>query len=146
MTDPNVLRILEPYIDLEDFRDHDGDPPLRPEMLWGLFRSYTENYLVAGTQLRPDIPAGAPDDGVSAFEALTAARCLAEQIQRTAHGWIITEARKEGRSWSDIGRALGMTKQAAWELYQKHAASLDGSPWPKLRDEARAAAGTSPDD
>lgn len=146
MTDSGALRILAEYIDPEDFQIHEGDPPLRTDMLWGLFMSYTENYLVSGlTGLKPFIPEGAPRDGVTALEGLTAARCLVESVQR-CYGWIITEARKEGRSWSQIGAALGVTKQAAWEFYQKHVASLDDTPWPKLREEARAAAGTSPDD
>ncbi len=29
----------------------------------------------------------------------------------------IARARQRGASWSDIGEALGVTKQAAWQLY-----------------------------
>lgn len=29
----------------------------------------------------------------------------------------IAEARAQGHSWAEIGQALGMSKQAAWELY-----------------------------
>lgn len=30
---------------------------------------------------------------------------------------IITEARRQDRSWAEIAEALGISKQAAWELY-----------------------------
>jgi hypothetical protein len=145
MTDPNALRILDEYIDPEDYRVHEGDPPLRSAMLWGLFVSYTENYLVKDTGLKALIPEGAPRSGVTALEGLTAGRCLVEQVQRS-YGWIICEARKENRSWAQIGRALGMSKQAAWELYQRYADSLDGAARPRMRDEVRSVAGASADD
>ncbi|TVR18876.1 MAG: hypothetical protein EA387_14020 [Nitriliruptor sp.] len=31
----------------------------------------------------------------------------------------ITRARERGASWAEIGEALGVTKQAAWALYNK---------------------------
>jgi hypothetical protein len=31
----------------------------------------------------------------------------------------VAEARKAGLSWEDIGRALDMTKQAAWEQFRE---------------------------
>lgn len=31
----------------------------------------------------------------------------------------IASARDQGRSWEDIGRALGVTKQTAWQKYAK---------------------------
>lgn len=37
---------------------------------------------------------------------------------------LIARARSQGRSWSDIGAALGVTKQAAWELYNAEITSL----------------------
>lgn len=37
---------------------------------------------------------------------------------------LIAQARSQGRSWSEIGAALGVTKQAAWELYNAEITSL----------------------
>ena len=47
MTDQRALEILQDYLGPAYFRDFDGDPPLPPELLWGLFTSYCENYLCA---------------------------------------------------------------------------------------------------
>jgi hypothetical protein len=49
----------------------------------------------------------------------------------------VTAAREHGRSWADIGAALGVSKQAAQQRFV--AASPDGTTWPKDFDEdARA--------
>jgi hypothetical protein len=37
---------------------------------------------------------------------------------------LIARARSQGRSWSEIGAALGVSKQAAWELYNAEVTSL----------------------
>lgn len=31
--------------------------------------------------------------------------------------WWVAEAREQGASWSDVGDALGTSKQAAWKTY-----------------------------
>jgi hypothetical protein len=144
MTDDRALQILGDYLDDEGFADYPDLVPLSPHLLWGLFCSYTEHFLCDSTGLRPQIPAGAPPDGVTALEALTAARVLAGQLQ-AARWWMAAEARKQGCSWSEIGAALGMSKQAAWEGFRKFADDPDASGFEKLRAEYRTLAGGSAD-
>lgn len=57
---------------------------------------------------------------VTALEALAAVRLLAESMTET-RGWITGEARREGSSWAEIGQALGMNRQSAWEWFKKYA-------------------------
>ena len=54
-----------------------------------------------------------PDDPVERLRALKVA-------DETVEGWLadaVDEARRAGRSWSAIGEALGVSRQAAWQLY-----------------------------
>ncbi len=37
---------------------------------------------------------------------------------------LIAEARRRGRSWAEIGEALDVSKQAAWELYNADVRTL----------------------
>ncbi|MFF0267692.1 hypothetical protein [Kribbella sp. NPDC004536] len=62
----------------------------------------------------------APADlgGVSGIEALRASRRVVELL--TAARWhMIRQARAEGSSWSQVGAALGMSKQAAYDFYRR---------------------------
>jgi hypothetical protein len=36
----------------------------------------------------------------------------------------VAEARADGRSWTEIGEALGVSRQAAWELYNRRLTTL----------------------
>ena len=65
---------------------------------------------------------------------------LTEQLQ-ASRWWIAAEARKDGRSWTEIGAALGMTRQAAWEGFRKYAADPPAPSFRRLHDEYRALAG-----
>lgn len=59
----------------------------------------------------------AEHQGVSALDGLRAN----ERIVSLLTGWrhqAMRQAREEGHSWSEIGGALNMSKQAAWESYQ----------------------------
>ena len=38
----------------------------------------------------------------------------------------IAQARQQGAAWSDIGEALGVSKQAAWKLYNEDVRDLLG--------------------
>ena len=63
------------------------------------------------------------------------AAALAEELSQTGDtllGSFVDRARKAGRSWSDIGRALGVTKQAAHERFV-------GPDLSRFTDRARAA-------
>ncbi len=144
MTDQNAALILRDYLNDEDFYNHDGWPPLSPHLQWGIFTSYTENYISGAMGLKPYIPEGAPRSGVTPMEALASARVLIEQLSGS-RWWIASEARKQGCSWAEIGSALGMSKQAAWEGFRKYA-ECPHDPWlNKLHDEYRALAGDSAD-
>lgn len=144
MTDPRILDILADYIDPEDFWEREGDPPLSHHLLWGLFCSYTENFLASGTGLKAHIPEGAPASGVTPLEAIAAATVLIGQLQGTCR-WMTAEARKEGASWADVGGALGISRQAAWEGFRKYADDPAHEPWQRMREEYRALAGDSAD-
>ena len=54
-------------------------------------------------------------------ECCRAGTALEKAIWRT-----VGEAREAGRSWSEIGDALGVTKQTAWERFRRDAASNYG--------------------
>ena len=59
-------------------------------------------------------------------EPLAALRVLQDQERTLAQAKrdLIAEARRRGRSWSEIGAALGVSKQAAWELYNAEVTAL----------------------
>ena len=52
-------------------------------------------------------------------EPLGALRALRERERELedARRRLIATAREQGRSWTEIGAALGVSKQAAWQLY-----------------------------
>jgi hypothetical protein len=144
MTDPRIIAILEDYLDPEDIAERDGDPPLSHYLLWGIFCSYTEHVLADGAGLKMRIPEGAPASGVTPLEAMAAATILIGQLQGTCQ-WMTAEARKRGASWADVGAALGMSRQAAWERFREYAHDPAWEPWQRMRDEYRALAGDSAD-
>jgi Homeodomain-like domain-containing protein len=77
-----------------------------------------------------DLPA------VSALDALAANRELVELL--TARRWyVIRDAREAGASWSDIGKALGTSKQAAQDWYRRRIAE-QAEHVGDLHDAARA--------
>jgi len=54
-----------------------------------------------------------PDDPIDRLRALKAA-------DQEVANWLsdaVGEARRAGRSWAEIGDALGVSRQAAWQLY-----------------------------
>jgi hypothetical protein len=66
----------------------------------------------------PDDPSGARLSRAEALELLA----LQEVVARKAgYGRQLTirTARSAGASWSDIGRAIGTTRQAAWEAHRR---------------------------
>ena len=96
MTDPRIIAILADYLEPGDFREHYGDPPLSPYLLWGIFCSYTENFVADGVPgLKPYLPPGAPVDRVTPLEAMAAATVLIEQLQGTCR-WMTAGALKAG--------------------------------------------------
>lgn len=63
-------------------------------------------------QMRVAVELGA-DEPLGQLRGLRAADRQLDLWQRDA----IARARQQGASWSEIGEALGVTKQAAWQLY-----------------------------
>ncbi len=63
-------------------------------------------------QVRFEIELGSSDP-IDQLRGLRAADRQLDVWRRQA----ITRAREQGASWSQIGEALGVTKQAAWALY-----------------------------
>jgi len=67
----------------------------------------------------PGIPAGA---GNPSRAELLEALALSEAIRRkAAYGRQLTvrSARAAGASWAEIGQALGISRQSAWEVHQR---------------------------
>jgi hypothetical protein len=55
---------------------------------------------------------------VAGLDALRTSRQVVELL--TGARWhMMRQAREEGASWSDIGQALGMTRQAAHDFYRR---------------------------
>jgi hypothetical protein len=44
---------------------------------------------------------------------------VAAQVEGGLQRWV-SEARRRGSSWADIGDALGMSRQSAWERFSHH--------------------------
>jgi hypothetical protein len=71
------------------------------------------------------------------IERLQALRAADEELA----GWLadaVGRARGAGKSWAEIGDALGVSRQAAWKLYNE--------PLRALIDAARAEAGMNDDE
>jgi hypothetical protein len=55
---------------------------------------------------------------VAGLDALRASRQVVDLL--TGARWhMMRQAREEGASWTDIGKALGMTRQAAHDFYRR---------------------------
>ncbi len=52
------------------------------------------------------------------LEALRALHARERDLAQTKHD-LIARARQERHSWSEIGAALGISKQAAWQAYNE---------------------------
>jgi len=79
---------------------------------------------------------------VTGLEALRASRRVVELL--TGARWhMMRQAREEGSSWSQVGTALGMSKQAAYDFYRRKLNQQDESPDPASNssDRSRAALG-----
>ncbi|MET7278941.1 hypothetical protein ABZS29_11980 [Kribbella sp. NPDC005582] len=83
--------------------------------------------------------------GVTGLEALHASRRVVDLL--TGARWhMIRQAREEGASWSQVGSALGTSKQAAYDFYQRKLDQQDASTDPEDNSSvrSRAAQGTKP--
>ena len=76
------------------------------------------------------------EDQISTLDALRAG----DRIAKLLNGWrwnLMRQAREEGRSWSEIGAALDMTKQGAFDYY-RHAVDRQEQYAPQYSDIAAA--------
>jgi hypothetical protein len=61
---------------------------------------------------------------VTALQALAANAQLVDLL--TGRRWYVMQAaREEGAEWAEIGEALGVSKQAAWEFYKRKIADQE---------------------
>ena len=75
---------------------------------------------------------------VTALEALRANAQLVDLL--VGRRWYVMQAaREEGATWDEIGSALGMTRQGAYDLYQRRIATRE-QVIPELHDKARGRA------
>jgi ATP-dependent protease Clp ATPase subunit len=73
------------------------------------------NHILAD-ELVPRVPGWAerPDDEL--LSGLARVQTVVSQVEASAHDYVKV-LRARGISWTRIGQALGVTKQAAWERY-----------------------------
>ncbi|NUR98213.1 MAG: hypothetical protein HOV67_23530 [Kribbellaceae bacterium] len=77
--------------------------------------------------------------GVTGLEALRASRRVVELL--TGARWrMMRQAREEGSSWSEVGSALGMSKQAAYDFYRRNIDRQDATAPPGTYDADRSRA------
>jgi hypothetical protein len=83
-----------------------------------LFQRGIEQGRASGRPVELLVGALAELPGVKGLDALRASRRVVELL--TGARWhLIRQSREEGASWSDIGKALGMSRQAAHDFYRR---------------------------
>jgi hypothetical protein len=75
--------------------------------------------------------------GVSGLEALQASRRVVELLSG-ARWHMIRQAREEGSSWTQVGNALGMSKQAAYDFYRRKLDQQDEPIEPRSDNSSRS--------
>ncbi|WP_350278817.1 hypothetical protein [Kribbella sp. HUAS MG21] len=81
--------------------------------------------------------------GVTGLEALRASRRVVELLTN-ARWHMMRQAREEGSSWSQVGSALGVSKQAAYDFYRRKLDQQDASPTPETYNTERSRAALGP--
>lgn len=110
-----------------------------------LYEREIEQGREAGDSVAVLVKALADLPGVTGLEALRASRRVVELL--TAARWrMMRQAREEGSSWSQVGNALGMSKQAAYDFYKRNLDHQHGTATPGTDDlsRSRAALGRNP--
>lgn len=114
--DEKTARILADYLDESRWHPGDdeypGDTEIHPERAWRFLRTYDDQRFAAEVEGKEVV------DPIAPLEALTLARVLVDGI-RASYWHLIYEARKAGDSWTDVGNALGVSRQSAHEMYAK---------------------------
>jgi hypothetical protein len=75
--------------------------------------------------------------GVSGLQALEASRRVVELLSG-ARWHMIRQAREEGSSWTQVGNALGMSKQAAYDFYRRKLDQQDEPIEPRSDNSSRS--------
>src|SRR3954447_9257036 len=91
---------------------------------------------------------------VDPLEQLTDAVLVADHLGEVADaliGHFVDQARRQGRSWTDIGASMGVTKQAAQKRFVQRASGQDGDLDPsagfsRFTPRARPAVSPGPND
>jgi hypothetical protein len=81
--------------------------------------------------------------GVTGLEALRASRRVVELLT-DARWHMMRQAREEGSSWSQVGGALGVSKQAAYDFYRRKLDQQDESATPGSYNAKRSHAALGP--
>lgn len=68
-------------------------------------------------QAEPSASPGHADDGPAALKALEDIRFVRALLDTSERNAVRT-ARSNGRSWTDIASALGVSRQSAWERWR----------------------------
>src|SRR3954447_6384677 len=103
-----------------------------------LYERGIEQGRASGRSVEELVGAPAKLPGVAGLDALRASRRVVELL--TGARWhMMRQAREEGASWSDIGQALGMTRQAAHDFYRRRIEPQERDS-PGLHDMARSRA------
>ena len=66
----------------------------------------------------PQLPRRHSMTDAQVLEVLPRIAAVASQVEGGLLQWV-DEARRRGASWADIGDALGMTRQSAWERFAR---------------------------
>ena len=83
-----------------------------------LYRRGIEQGDASGRPVELLVSALAKLPGVTGLDALQASQRVVELL--TGARWhMMRQARQEGASWTDVGQALGMSKQAAYDFYRR---------------------------
>lgn len=141
MMDSETARILANLLDEPDrYPEEDeypGEPSIHPERQWQILRAYYDQDFRRATGEQTADP-------IRPIEALAVARLVVEQTRRAYWG-LVADAREAGASWTEIGHALGTTRQSAHEMYARDLVDAEARGTLRSADRYRALLGT-PDD
>lgn len=132
MFDDHAFEILYEHFSPDELdRVRDGLTPYLPlAKLLTIFLDAVKH----SSPLPGDRPLPPPEERVSLAEGMTAGRLLVESVGNTVHGWMTGHLRASGASWTEVGKVLGVSKQAAHERFQRYADSIKA--FPDLHQEA----------
>lgn len=133
--DDAAYRLLHEHFDPDSLDPQlDDVPDSRPDLPAAVLLRILDGY--RDQDLAHVLGTGAPPE-ISPLEALCAARLLVADLTG-CYGWLVRDARAAGASWSQIGAALGMSKQSAWGTYRDADAAPPGQAAGRSDDQEAA--------